>query len=147
MTILNPVAASLGAMVEREVGAHGCHTHHKHHHHNHLHHHHHLKHLHHHHHHHYHHHHLNLPNQVAKIWWPILDLHLTTIKERLFVTKSVGEILFDGFHDPLFDELDSLPSFFKKFVPPGLTDKFAFFYQVGISFTTSLWICFFASFI
>jgi len=84
VTILNSVAATVGAMVEREV---------------------------------------------AKIWRPILDLHLTAIKERLFVTKSVGEILFDGFHDPLFDELDSLPSFFKKFVPPGLADKFAFFYQ------------------
>jgi len=95
VTILNPVAASLGAMVEREV---------------------------------------------AKIWRPLLDLHLTTIKERLFVTKPVGEILFSGFHDPLFDELDSLPAFFKKFIPPGLTDKFAFFYQRnGSSAVDGVW--------
>jgi len=27
------------------------------------------------------------------------------MKEKLFVTKTVREIIFDGYHDPLFDEV------------------------------------------
>ena len=84
VTILNSVAASLGAMVREKV---------------------------------------------PKFWVPDTNGVLLAIKERLFVTKTVGEIIFDGYHDPLFDALDELP-FIKKFLPPGSTpDKFGFFYQ------------------
>jgi len=71
-----------------------------------------------------------IADNVAEMWRPTIDLFLK--KEHLFVTKTVREILFDGYHDPLFDSLEKLIHtlpFIKKFIPDGsLMDKFAFFY-------------------
>jgi len=57
---------------------------------------------------------------------------LVTWKETLFVTHSVGDIIFNGYHDPLFDHIEdaikALP-FLKDLIPEGsLMDKFGFFY-------------------
>lgn len=66
------------------------------------------------------------------------------IKEKLFVTKKVREIIFDGFHDPLFDNLENiihdLP-FIEPLIPPGsLMDKFGFFYgRNGTDYTDGVW--------
>jgi len=61
-----------------------------------------------------------------------VDILLKSFKESLFVTKSVREIIFDGYHDPLFDNLENLMKimpFIKKYIPEGsVMDKFAFFY-------------------
>ena len=69
---------------------------------------------------------------VAKGWRPFVDTFLKSIDERLFVTKSVREIIFDGYHDPLFDNLETIMQwlpFIKDLVPEGsMMDKFAFFY-------------------
>jgi len=69
---------------------------------------------------------------VAKIWRPMVDGFLSSINEKLFVTKSVREIIFDGYHDPLFDNLEEVMKwlpFIKKMIPEGsLMDRFAFFY-------------------
>ena len=98
MTILNPVAASLGPMIKQKVPA---------------------------------------------FWIPGLNGVLNAFKEKLFATASVREILFDGYKDPLLDDLEkfteALP-FIKKFIPPGITDKFAFFYQRnGTDYTDGVW--------
>ena len=98
VTILNPVAASLGPMIKKNVPA---------------------------------------------FWVPGLNGVLIAFKEKLFITASVKEILFDGFNDPLLDDLEGLEKalpFIKKFIPPGITDKFAFFYQRnGTDFTDGVW--------
>lgn len=47
------------------------------------------------------------------------------LKSQMFVTKTAGELLFDGYSDPLLD--------LAKELPPGILppfDKFAWFYQV-----------------
>ena len=98
VTILNPVAASLGPMIK---------------------------------------------NKVSPFWIPGLNSVLEAFKEKLFATASVREILFDGYKDPLLDDLEkfteALP-FIKKFIPPGITDKFAFFYQRnGTDYTDGVW--------
>jgi len=71
-----------------------------------------------------------IAENVDEIWRSTIDLFLK--KEHLFVTKSVREILFDGYHDPIFDSLEKLIHtlpFIKKYIPEGsLMDKFAFFY-------------------
>ena len=98
VTILNPVAASLGPMIKKNVPA---------------------------------------------FWLPGLNGVLIAFKEKLFFTASVKEILFDGFKDPLLDDLEGLVErlpFIKKFIPPGITDKFAFFYQRnGTDYTDGVW--------
>jgi len=97
VTILNPVAGSIGAMVKEKV---------------------------------------------PKFWRPGLDAVLLMMKEKLFVTKTVREIIFDGYHDPLFDEVmkikDVLPD---GTVPDGaIMDKFAFFYgRNGTDWTDGVW--------
>lgn len=62
-----------------------------------------------------------------------MNLFLKYIGENLFVTKPVREILFEGYHDPLLDDIESLEKFLpfiKKLIPPGsITEKFAFFYN------------------
>jgi hypothetical protein len=87
VTILNPVAASLGPTIRQKVPA---------------------------------------------FWIPGLNGILLAIKEKLFVTKSVRAIIFDGYDDPVLRDLEeisaSLP-FIKPFIPPGITEKFAFFYK------------------
>jgi len=73
-----------------------------------------------------------IKQKVSPIWLPGINMFLNIIKERLFVTKTVREIIFDGYHDPMFDEIDVLEKklpFIKDLIPAGsLTDKFAFFY-------------------
>lgn len=73
-----------------------------------------------------------IEQNVAGIWRPGIDIFLRSIKEKLFVTKTVREIIFDGYHDPLFDNLEEIMKllpFIKKMVPEGsVMDKFAFFY-------------------
>ena len=97
MTILNPVAATIGALMKDEA------------------------------------------------WLrPGVNAFLLSIKERLFVTEKVKNIIFDGYHDPLFDNLekmlDDLP-FIKPFIPPGsLMDKFGFFYgRNGTDYIDGVW--------
>merc|ERR1719376_1959505 len=52
------------------------------------------------------------------------------IQEKVFITKTVREIIFEGYHDPLFDEVMKI----KDYLPPdtvpegAIMDKFAFFY-------------------
>jgi len=63
---------------------------------------------------------------------PFVNMFLRGINESLFVTKTVGEIIFDGYHDPLFDNIGEIIKylpFIKKMIPEGsIMDKFAFFY-------------------
>jgi len=95
-------------------------------------------------------------NSIAAGLGPMIDLHvakpfrwtinlfLKGIKEKLFVQKTVGDILFYGYHDPIFDDLDALIKIIpqiSKFVPPGsVMDKFAFFYgRNGTDYTDGVW--------
>ena len=41
-------------------------------------------------------------------WQPGLNGFLLAIKEKLFVTAPVGKIIFDGYNDPLFDNLEKM---------------------------------------
>ena len=47
-------------------------------------------------------------------------------KEKLFVTKTAREILFDGYRDPLIDAADFLEKMGIKM--PGLMSKFGFYF-------------------
>lgn len=75
---------------------------------------------------------------------PGVNVFLKSIKENLFVTEKVKNIIFDGYHDPLFDNLekmlDDLP-FIRPFIPPGsLMDKFGFFYgRNGTDYIDGVW--------
>ena len=84
-----------------------------------------------------------IKKNVPAFWVPGLNGVLIAFKEKLFITASIKEILFDGFNDPLLDDLEGLEKalpFIKKFIPPGITDKFAFFYQRnGTDFTDGVW--------
>ena len=61
MTILNPVAATIGALMKDEA------------------------------------------------WLrPGVNVYLQSIKETLFVTEKVKNIIFDGYYDPLFDNLEDM---------------------------------------
>ncbi|XP_040567341.1 protein peste [Lepeophtheirus salmonis] len=54
---------------------------------------------------------------------PAASLFLLAIKEKLFVTQEAGDIIFNGYKDPLLTEAS-------KFHPiPGVQDKFAIFYK------------------
>jgi len=74
-----------------------------------------------------------IQNNVPSFFILGVNMFLLSIKEELFITKTVREIIFDGYHDPLFDNLTSLEKkfpFIQKFIPQGgITDKFAFFYN------------------
>ena len=64
--------------------------------------------------------------------------------EKLFVTKTVREIIFDGFHDPVLDNMPGLIAalpFIKDMIPEGaLMDKFAFYYnRNGSDSTDGVW--------
>ena len=53
---------------------------------------------------------------------PGVNVFLKSIKETLFVTEKVKNIIFDGYHDPLFDNLEELLknfSIIQQFIPPG----------------------------
>ena len=64
----------------------------------------------------------NLP--AATRWF--LNVGLNTIGEKLFVKKTAGEILFDGYKDPVLNAAEFIHSFN---VPiPGIMDKFGFYY-------------------
>lgn len=60
---------------------------------------------------------------------PSVEVVLKSLNESLFVTKTVREIIFDGYHDPLFDDMANLVEEFPFIPKDGLTDKFAFFYD------------------
>ena len=97
MTILNPVAATIGAMIKDHP-----------------------------------------------FWQPGLNGFLLAIQEKLFVTSTVRNIIFDGYNDPLFDNLEKLIHdlpFIEPFIPQGsLMDKFAFFYgRNGTDYTDGVW--------
>ena len=97
VTILNPVAGSVGAMIQEKV-----------------------------------------PNWLR----PGLDGILLIMKEKLFITKTVKEIIFDGYHDPLFDEISKIKNLLPDgTVPEGaIMDKFAFFYgRNGTDWTDGVW--------
>jgi len=72
-----------------------------------------------------------IQHQVPSLLFPIINGMLKS--ERLFVKKPVREIIFDGYHDPVFDDLADLEKRFpwiKRYIPQdGITDKFAFFYN------------------
>merc|ERR1719158_1789223 len=82
-------------------------------------------------------------NVTPNLRW-MVNILLKGIKEKLFITKTVNEILFSGFHDPIFDKLEELIKFIpqiKKMIPPGsVTDKFAFFYnRNGTDYIDGVW--------
>ena len=57
----------------------------------------------------------------------LINVGLSLLKdERLFVTKTVREILFDGYKDPLLDAADVLTKFGIHL--DGITSKFGFFF-------------------
>jgi len=60
---------------------------------------------------------------------PSVEVVLKQLNESLFVTKTVREIIFSGYHDPIFDDMKNLVKEFPFIPQDGLTDKFAFFYQ------------------
>ena len=61
---------------------------------------------------------------AATRWF--LNVGINALKEKLFVTKTAAEILFDGYKDPILDAAE----FIQKFnIPiPGIMDKFGFYY-------------------
>lgn len=85
-----------------------------------------------------------IENNVIKAFRWGLNVLLKGIKERLFITKTVEEILFSGFHDPVFDRLEEILKVIpqiKKMLPPGsVMDKFAFFYdRNGTDYVDGVW--------
>ena len=46
----------------------------------------------------------------------------------MFVTKTVRELIFEGYEDPILNDTKFLPS---SLVPQKI-DRFGYFYQVGI---------------
>jgi len=69
-------------------------------------------------------------SKVPKALHAPLNWLLLAEKERLFVTHTANEIIFNGFEDPLLNVLDSLKALLKSLLPDGaLMDKFAFFYK------------------
>lgn len=57
---------------------------------------------------------------------------LSMFRQQIFVTKTAGEILFDGYEDPLLDMAKSLPSSATGGAPP--VDRFGWFYGVRIAY-------------
>jgi len=79
---------------------------------------------------------------MSDMWRPMVNSYLK--EEHLFVTKTVREILFDGYNDPLFDNLANLVNmvpFVQNLIPDGsLMDKFAFFYgRNGTDYVDGVW--------
>lgn len=74
-----------------------------------------------------------IKQKVPSLFLPATNAFLELIKENLFITATVREIIFDGYHDPMFDDIEELEKklpFIKDLIPPGsMTDKFAFFYN------------------
>ncbi len=56
----------------------------------------------------------------------LVNAGMAILNEKLFVTKPVGQILFDGYKDPILSAGEFLSKF--KIDMPGLTDKFGFYY-------------------
>lgn len=54
---------------------------------------------------------------------------LAMFGQQVSVTKKVGELLFDGYEDPLLDLAKSLPASTTGGAPP--VDKFGWFYGVS----------------
>lgn len=50
-------------------------------------------------------------------------------EKSIFITKTVGELLFDGYHDKMLDMLQKLKKILKNFDFP---EKFAWYYEVSI---------------
>ena len=78
-----------------------------------------------------------IEQNVAGIWGPGIEVFLRGIKEKLFITKTVKEIIFEGYHVPLFNNLEEIMKllpFIKEMFPEGSAiDNFAFFY--GTNYT------------
>lgn len=53
---------------------------------------------------------------------------LSTLISNIYITKSVGEILFDGYDDTLLDMARSMPFLADQGIPN--YDKFGWFYMV-----------------
>ena len=74
----------------------------------------------------------------------IFPTHALVVQAKLFVNKTVGELMFEGYEDPVLqiyssfgsDEEDEMDSFFEDEettpAPPKIPmDKFGWFYKVG----------------
>eukprot|EP00088_Acartia_fossae_P042692 TRINITY_DN4488_c0_g2_i2.p1 TRINITY_DN4488_c0_g2~~TRINITY_DN4488_c0_g2_i2.p1 ORF type:complete len:496 (+),score=94.32 TRINITY_DN4488_c0_g2_i2:56-1543(+) len=70
-----------------------------------------------------------LVNKIPKLWHLGTEGFLEATKEKVFVTQRVGDILFDGYEDPLLTDMEALKFILKAFIPDGaFMDKFGFFY-------------------
>lgn len=49
-----------------------------------------------------------------------------SVSSKLYVTKTAGEILFDGYEEPILSSLSYLPI-------PSVMDKFGIFYGVSVN--------------
>lgn len=73
--------------------------------------------------------------QMSAIERPGISFFLLLIKEKVFVRKSVREIIFDGYEDPLLTWMEKLQDILKLLkvpFPPDM-DKFAIFYKRNMS--------------
>jgi len=69
------------------------------------------------------------------------DWFLKLNKEKLFVKHKVGDILFNGFNDPVLTFMEDLKLILKEFIPDGLfMDKFGLFYaRNGTDYVDGVW--------
>jgi hypothetical protein len=67
-----------------------------------------------------------------------LSLAISSTKQTLAVTHTVGDMLFDGYSDPLLDFAKKLPTFAGVDIP---YDKFGWFYLVGKFLIYKINIC------
>lgn len=69
----------------------------------------------------------------------LINAGLTIIREKLFVTKKIRQILFDGYKDPILDAAKDGSSIGIP-MPPGLMDKFGFYYgKNGTDWADGIW--------
>ena len=69
---------------------------------------------------------------MAREWFLLGGI--VSAEEKAFVTKTVREIIFDGYEDPLLNMLEELKKIFKDLIPfPAEMDKFAIFYKRNMS--------------
>lgn len=66
---------------------------------------------------------------VPKKWYPVANIILKVEEKKVFVTKTVRELLFDGYADELLNLTKKLERILKIKIP---FDKFGWFYNVSI---------------
>lgn len=67
-----------------------------------------------------------------------LSMTLNTYGQKIYVTKTVGELLFDGYEDEMVTMSRNLPIFGEE----AHVDRVGFFYKVDLAFLLSVSFCY-----